>query len=114
VKATPASARARQKAATSARANRPPAAVKPAKALPVSKRTVSLDSTVATRVAAAAAEDGVSFSAWLSAAAEHSLLIRDGLRGVAEWEQENGPLTAEEIAAGEALLDRLLAQAGKP
>jgi hypothetical protein len=56
----------------------------------------------------AAAEDGVSFSAWLSEAAERRLRVRAGLQGVAEWEAEAGPLTAEERAAGEALLDRLL------
>jgi hypothetical protein len=75
----------------------------------VTKRSVSLDDSVAERVQHAADEDGVSFSAWLSAAAERSLLLREGQRGVAEWEDEAGPLTAEERAAGEALLDRLLA-----
>ena len=75
----------------------------------VTKRSVSLDDVVAERVEQAADEDGVSFSAWLSAAAERGLRVRDGLAGVREWEQEAGPLTAEERAAGEALLDRLLA-----
>lgn len=74
----------------------------------VAKRSVSLDDTVAERVEQAADEDGVSFSAWLSAAAEDKLLLREGLRGVREWEAEAGELTAEERAAGEALLDRLL------
>lgn len=74
----------------------------------VTKRSVSLDDTVAERVEHAAEEDGVSFSAWLSAAAERSLRLREGLRGVQEWETETGPLSAEERAAGEALLERLL------
>ncbi len=74
----------------------------------VSKRSVSLNDDVATAVEAAAKEDGVSFSAWLSTAAERQLLVRQGLRGVAAWEAEAGPLTPEEIAAGEALLARLL------
>jgi hypothetical protein len=74
----------------------------------VTKRSVSLDDSVAERVERAADEDGVSFSAWLSAAAEDQLLLRDGLRGVQEWEAEAGALTREERAAGEALLDRLL------
>lgn len=74
----------------------------------VAKRSVSLDDTVAERVEQAADEDGVSFSAWLSAAAQDKLLLREGLRGVREWETEAGELTAEERAAGEALLDRLL------
>ena len=75
----------------------------------VIKRSVSIDDQVAARVEAAAQEDGVSFSAWLSAAAEHQLLVRDGLRGVEAWQSEAGQLTPEELAAGEALLDRLLA-----
>jgi hypothetical protein len=74
----------------------------------VTKRSVSLADTVATAVEAAAAEDGMSFSAWLSLAAERQLRVREGLRGVVAWEERVGELTAEEIAAGEALLARLL------
>jgi hypothetical protein len=74
----------------------------------VSKRSVSLADDVAKAVEEAAREDGVSFSAWLSTSAERQLRIRQGLRGVAAWEGEAGDLTAEEIAAGEALLARLL------
>lgn len=74
----------------------------------VTKRSISLADDVATAVEQAAREDGISFSAWLSAAAERQLRVRQGLRGVAAWEAEAGALTAEEIAAGEALLSRLL------
>jgi hypothetical protein len=74
----------------------------------VTKRSVSLADEVATAVETAAKEDGVSFSAWLSTAAERQLRVRQGLRGVAAWESEAGELSAEEIAAGEALLARLL------
>lgn len=72
------------------------------------KRSVSLADEVASSVEVAAREDGMSFSAWLSAAAERQLRVRQGLRGVAAWESEAGGLTDEEIAAGEALLARLL------
>lgn len=72
------------------------------------KRSVSLDDSVAERVEKAADEDGVSFSSWLSRAAEDKLLLREGMRAIREWEAEAGELTAEERAAGEALLDRLL------
>ncbi|MGH9043868.1 MAG: hypothetical protein ACRDVP_03350 [Acidimicrobiales bacterium] len=72
------------------------------------KRSVSLSDNVAAAVETAAREDGVSFSAWLTGAAEHQLRIRQGLRGIAAWEREAGALTEEEIAAGEALLARLL------
>lgn len=75
----------------------------------VTKRSVSLDDSVAERVERAADEDGISFSLWLSTAAEDKLLLREGMRAIREWEAEAGTLTAEERAAGEALLDRLLA-----
>lgn len=74
----------------------------------VVKRSVSLDTEVAAAAEKAAAEEGVSFSAWLSEAAHRQLLVREGLRGVAEWENAAGALTADERAAGEILLDRLL------
>ena len=73
----------------------------------VVKRSVSLSDDVAAAVEIAAHEDGVSFSAWLSTAAERQLRVRQGLRGVAAWEGETGSLSAEELAAGEALLARL-------
>jgi len=77
----------------------------------VAKRSISMESEVAQRVARAADEDGVSFSTWLTAAAEHQLLLRDGRQGIREWEAEHGPLTDEEKARGRALLDRLLREA---
>lgn len=77
-------------------------------AMGVVKRSVSIDADVAAAADVAATEDGVSFSAWLSEAAERRLRVREGLQGVAEWEGEAGALTSEERAAGEALLDRLL------
>jgi hypothetical protein len=75
---------------------------------------VSLDDSVAEAVGRAAQEDGVSFSAWLSAAAEYRLRLREGLNAVEEWEAEVGCLSATERAAGEALLDRLLADQSVP
>ncbi|MGH9109877.1 MAG: hypothetical protein ACRDY3_10530 [Acidimicrobiales bacterium] len=74
----------------------------------VTKRSVSLPDDVARAVDEASREDGLSFSAWLSSAAERQLRVRKGLRGVAKWEAEGESLTAEELAAGEALLGRLL------
>jgi hypothetical protein len=73
----------------------------------VTKRSVSLDDEVASAVEEAARQDNVSFSAWLSSAAQRQLRVRQGLRGVAAWEGETGSLSAEEVAAGEALLARL-------
>ena len=68
------------------------------------KRSVSLDQRVAEQIEVAAREDGVSFSGWLSAAAEQQLVLREGRRAMAEWDAED-PLTAEERAAARAELD---------
>lgn len=54
---------------------------------------------------AAAAEDGVSVSAWLTEAARDALLIKNGLSGVAEWEAENGAITEAELAAARQRLN---------
>ena len=66
---------------------------------PSPKLAISVDPDVHARVVAAAAEDGVSISGWMTSAARQALLIRDGLSAVAEWEQDNGALTADEMRA---------------
>lgn len=73
------------------------------------KRSVSLDQRVAEQIEVAAREDGVSFSGWLSSAAEQQLILREGRRAMAEWDADD-PLTAEERAAARAELDRALAE----
>lgn len=73
----------------------------------VTKRSVSFDDEVAHEVEAAAQEEGVTFSGWLNRAARRALVIRAGLQGVREWEAENGVLTPEEQAKGDALLAQL-------
>jgi hypothetical protein len=58
-----------------------------------------VDADVHEQVMAAAAEDGVSVSAWMTDAARRALLVRDGLAAVAEWEAEQGALTDAEMTA---------------
>ncbi|RHW27217.1 hypothetical protein D0Z08_11200 [Nocardioides immobilis] len=70
---------------------------------------MSLDEQVAEQIDIAAREDGVSFSGWLSAAAEHQLILRSGRRAMAEWDRED-PLTDVERAAARTALDRALAE----
>jgi hypothetical protein len=48
-------------------------------------------------ILAAAAHDGLIFSAWMTIAAREALQRRAGLAAVALWEQEHGPFTAEEM-----------------
>jgi hypothetical protein len=51
------------------------------------------------QVLAAAKAEGVSVSAWMTAAARRALRLRDGLAAVAEWEAEHGGFTPEELTA---------------
>jgi hypothetical protein len=75
------------------------------------KRSVSLPPDLAQAIDEAAAETGSSFSAWIADTASHRLRLEAGRRGVEEWEQENGPLTEEELAEGRARARKLLGRA---
>jgi hypothetical protein len=66
---------------------------------PSPKLAITVDADVHERVVEAAAEDGVSVSAWMTSAARRALLVRDGLAAVAEWEAEHGGLSDDELAA---------------
>jgi hypothetical protein len=66
---------------------------------PSPKLAITVDPDVHAQVIAAAREEGVSVSAWLTTAARRALRIRDGLAAVTEWEAEHGPLTDEELQA---------------
>ena len=69
---------------------------------PSPKLAISIDPDVRDGVVEAAAADGVSVSAWMTAAARHALLIRDGLAAVAEWEAEHGAFTDTEVEEARA------------
>jgi hypothetical protein len=64
---------------------------------PSPKLAITIDPDVHQGVVAAAAAEGMSVSAWMTEAARKALIVRQGLRGVAEWEGENGPLTEAEL-----------------
>ena len=66
---------------------------------PSPKLAITVDPEVHSQVVAAAAEEGTSISAWMTSAARRALLVRDGLRAVAEWEAQQGALTDAELAA---------------
>jgi hypothetical protein len=73
---------------------------------PSPKLAITVDPDVHDQVLAAAAEDGVSVSAWMTAAARRALLVRDGLRAVAEWEAEHGALSEAEMTAARRRIAR--------
>jgi len=66
---------------------------------PASKLAITVDRDVHAKVIRAAAEDHVSVSAWLTAAARQAIRRREGLLAVAEWEAEHGAFSDEELAA---------------
>ena len=77
--------------------------------MPVQKVSISLDEPVLLAARVAAKRQGMSLSAWLNGVAAealaHETSIEKGLRGVAEWEAENGPPNEEEMAKASAVLD---------
>jgi hypothetical protein len=64
---------------------------------PSPKLAITVDPEVHARVVAAAEAEGVSVSAWMTAAARRALRLREGLIAVAEWEAEHGALTPEDL-----------------
>ena len=84
---------------------------------PSPKLAITVDPEVHARVLAAAEEDGTSVSAWMRNAARRALVVRDGLRAVAEWEAEQGALTEAELTAARSRVARAggdLTRAGQP
>jgi hypothetical protein len=72
------------------------------------KRSISLPPELARAVDEAARAEGLTFSGWLARTAAHRLKLDAGRKALAEWEQENGPLTPEERAEGRAIARRSL------
>lgn len=77
--------------------------------MPVQKVSISLDQSVLLAAREAAQRRGMSLSAWVNQVSESALetevRIEDGLAGVAEWEAEHGPISAEALAKTDAILD---------
>lgn len=66
---------------------------------PSPKLAITVDPDVHEQVLAAASEEGVSISAWMTTAARRMLRIQDGLNAVAEWEKIHGSLDETELLA---------------
>jgi hypothetical protein len=64
---------------------------------PSPKLAITIDPDVHKSILGAAAREGVSVSAWMTAAAREALRRRAGLAAVAAWEKQHGPFTAEEM-----------------
>jgi hypothetical protein len=70
------------------------------------KLAITVDAGVHAKLLRAARAEGVSVSAWMTAAARRALRVREGLAAVAEWEAEHGALTGPELEAARARLVR--------
>jgi len=66
------------------------------------KRSISLPPNLDAQIQEAAKAGGVTYSAWLAAAARKEFMLQDGLEGVAEFERANGAFTDTELAEAEA------------
>jgi hypothetical protein len=73
--------------------------------MPAQKLSIALEESVAQAARDAAERRGISLSAWMNEASRNALAIEDGLAGVAEWEAEHGPPSADAVAEANAVLD---------
>jgi hypothetical protein len=64
---------------------------------PSPKLAITIDPEVHDKILAAAAHEGVSVSSWMTGAAREALQRRAGLAAVAEWAEQHGPFSADEM-----------------
>lgn len=78
---------------------------------PSPKLAITIDPDVHAHIVAAAARDGLSISAWMTRAAREALQRQAGLAAVAQWEEQHGRFSAEEMDEARR---RVLGQLGAP
>ncbi len=61
------------------------------------KRSISLPPDLDAEIAAAAEQAGMTYSSWLAATARKEFTIRAGLAAVAQFEDEHGAFTPDEL-----------------
>jgi len=81
---------------------------------PSPKLAITVDPDVHQQVISAAADDGVSVSAWMTNAARRSLLVRNGLLAVAEWEKEHGAFSEAELETARRRVTQEIVAADHP
>jgi hypothetical protein len=64
---------------------------------PSPKIAITIDPDIHKNILAAAAREGVSVSAWMTAAAREALQRRAGLKAVALWEKQHGRFRTKEM-----------------
>jgi hypothetical protein len=76
------------------------------------KRSISMPPDLDAEIADAAAEAGLSYSAWLADTARKEFTIRAGMAGVGQFEREHGAFSAEELAEADAWAARAIERSG--
>jgi hypothetical protein len=66
------------------------------------KVTITLDEKLADAMSSAAREAGIPLSRLMASAAEREMRLSFGRRVLAEWQEEHGAFTPEELAAARA------------
>jgi hypothetical protein len=66
------------------------------------KRSISMPPDLDAEIAAAAAREGISYSAWLAAAARKEFTVRAGLAAIGQFEREHGAFSPDELAEADA------------
>jgi hypothetical protein len=77
------------------------------------KRSVSMPPDLDAEIAAAAAQAGMSYSAWLAEVARKEFTIRAGLAAVSQFERDHGPFSADELAEADQWAAQAIKRAGQ-
>jgi cytosine/adenosine deaminase-related metal-dependent hydrolase len=70
------------------------------------KITISLPEDLVEEITKWSKATGVPVSTWIAEAAKDKARIEDGLAALREWDEMDGPLTPEELAAADEKLAR--------
>ena len=77
------------------------------------KRSISIPPDLDAEIAAAAEQEGMSYSSWLAATARKEFTIRAGLAAVSEFEDEHGAFTPAELAGASQWAAEALDRGGR-
>jgi hypothetical protein len=77
------------------------------------KRSISMPPDLDAEIEAAAAESGLSYSAWLAETARKEFTIRAGLAAVGQYVQEHGAFTAQELAEADEWAAQAIARSAR-
>jgi hypothetical protein len=76
------------------------------------KRSISMPPDLDAEIAAAAAQAGMTYSAWLADTARKEFTIRAGLAAVSQFELDHGPFSADEMADADQWAAQAIERAG--